>query len=269
MSADPTPRPLAVVTGASSGIGFELARQFATNGFDLVIAAEDAELGLAATRLGSETPAQVEHVQTDLATFDGCETLYERVRAGGRPVDALALNAGVGVGGDFFRDTDLFAELRMVHLNVEHVVHLAKRFGVDMVARDAGRILITSSVVASAPTPYQTVYAATRAFVQHLAEGLRQELTDSAVTVTALQPGPTDTEFFDRADMTDSRLGASDHKDDPAKVAEQGFQALMAGKGSVVAGNPGNKLHAMANEVLPDAVAAKVAKPLTRPGGAE
>ncbi len=250
MTADPA-RPLAVVTGASSGIGYELAKQFALNGFDLVVAAEDAELDQAAHRLASETPAYVEQVRVDLSTFEGCEELYRRATAGTRPVAAIALNAGVGVGGDFLRDTDLFDELRMIHLNVDHVVHLAKRFGVDMVARGEGRILITSSVVAAAPTPFQTVYAATRAFVQSFAEGVRQELSDTDVTITALQPG------------------ATDHKDDPAKVAEQGFQALMAGKASVVAGNPGNKVQAVVNELLPDSVAAKVTKPLTRPGGAE
>ncbi len=268
MTADPA-RPLAVVTGASSGIGYELAKQFALNGFDLVVAAEDAELDQAAHRLASETPAYVEQVRVDLSTFEGCEELYRRATAGTRPVAAIALNAGVGVGGDFLRDTDLFDELRMIHLNVDHVVHLAKRFGVDMVARGEGRILITSSVVAAAPTPFQTVYAATRAFVQSFAEGVRQELSDTDVTITALQPGATDTEFFDRADLTDTRLGASDHQDDPAKVAEQGFQALMAGKASVVAGNPGNKVQAVVSELLPDSVAAKVTKPLTRPGGAE
>jgi short-subunit dehydrogenase len=268
MSTDPT-RPLAVVTGASSGIGYELAKQFGQHGFDVVVAAEDAELAQAATRLRTDTDAQITPVQVDLATFEGCEELYRRVQGQGRPVDALALNAGIGMGGDFFRDTDLFDELRSIHLNVDHTVHLTKRFGVDMVARGAGRILITSSVVASAPTPYQAVYAATKAFVQHLAEGLRQELSDTGVTITSLQPGATDTEFFDRGDLTDSRLGASDHKDDPAKVAEQGFEALMAGKASVVGGNPGNKVQAIANELLPDAVAAKVTKPLTRPGGAD
>jgi short-subunit dehydrogenase len=271
MTADTTSRPLAVVTGASSGIGYELAKQFGQNGFDVVVAAEDAELAQAAARLRTDTDAQITPVQADLATVDGCEELYQRTQALGRPVDAIALNAGIGPGGDFFADTDLFAELKTIRLNVDHVVHLTKRFGVDMVARGEGRILITSSVLASQPAPYQAVYGGSKAFVQSLAEALRQELADKGadVTITALQPGPTDTEFFDRGDLTDSRLGASDHKDDPAKVAEQGFQALMKGKSSVVAGNPGNKVHALVNELVPDTLAAKVSKPLTRPGGAE
>jgi short-subunit dehydrogenase len=270
MTSDTTARPLAVVTGASSGIGYELAKQFGQNGFDVVVAAEDAELAQAADRLRTDTDAMVEPVQVDLATFDGCEELYRATQALGRPVDAIALNAGIGPGGDFFADTDLFAELKMVHLNVNHVVHLTKRFGVDMVARGEGRILITSSVLASQPAPFQAVYGATKAFDRFFAEALTAELSDheADVSITVLQPGPTDTEFFDRGDLTDTRLGASEHKDDPAKVAEQGFQALMKGKHSVVAGNPGNKAQAVLNELTPDAVTSKLTKPLNRPGGA-
>jgi len=235
------------------------------------VASSASSAATAATRLGAEVPAAtVTPVRADLATLEGCEELYRRTQALGRPVDAVALNAGIGPGGDFFRETDLFDELRMIRLNVDHVVILAKRFGVDMVARGSGRFLITSSVAASAPHPYLAVYAATKAFERSFGDSIREELSSlgADVTVTLLQPGPTDTEFFDRAGITDTRLGASDHKDDPATVAEQGFRALMDGKDSVVAGSPLNKVQAVTSDLLPDSVAGKLTKPMTRPGGA-
>jgi short-subunit dehydrogenase len=154
-----------------------------------------------------------------------------RGRAGGRepagpgrddrPIDALLLNAGVGVGGEF-ASTDLADELRMVSLNCMHTIHLAKRVLPDMLARKQGRILITGSVVSTAPNPYQAVYGATKAF----GEALRHEIKDIGVTVTVLQPGATDTNCFARADLTDTKVG-QDKKDDPALVARQGFEAMM------------------------------------------
>src|SRR4051794_31425416 len=150
-------RPLALVTGASSGIGLELSRIFAENGFDLVIAAEDAELGTAERGLES-AGAAVEAVRVDLATREGVEELWARVSARGRPVAAAALNAGIGAGGAFATDTDLEQELRLVDLNVRSTVHLAKLLVRDMVARDEGRLLFTSSIAATMPGPFQAVY---------------------------------------------------------------------------------------------------------------
>jgi uncharacterized protein len=227
-----TETPFAVVTGASSGIGFELAREFAEHGFDLLIAAEDDGIEDAAGRLRS-MGAKVETVSADLAEYDGVETLYERIRASGRPIDAIAINAGVGLGGPFAQN-DLDDELNLIALNVVSVVHLAKRIVQDMVARNEGRILFTSSIAAEAPAPYEAVYGASKAFVQSFAEALRDELRNTNITITALQPGATETNFFHRAGMDDTKVGTME-KSDPADVARQGFEALMAGKDHVVA----------------------------------
>ncbi|QSQ22548.1 SDR family NAD(P)-dependent oxidoreductase [Pyxidicoccus parkwayensis] len=247
----PESRPLALVTGASSGIGLELARQFVQNGFDLLIAAEDAGIQQARTELSTDG-ARVEALQVDLATYDGVEQLYAKVRDSGRPVDALAVNAGVGVGGDFARETDLKAELNLIQLNITSSVHLTKRVVKDMVARGEGRILITSSIAAVLPAPLEAVYGASKAFLQSFAEALRNELKDAGISVTSLMPGPTETNFFHRAGMDDTRVGQQE-KDDPAQVAKEGFEALMAGKDKVVAGSLTNKMMAASTRVLPDA----------------
>ena len=263
----PSARPLALVTGASSGIGFELAKQFAEHGYDLIIAAEDVELDDATEHLRT-LGGNVAPVSVDLSKRADVERLVAAYRGAGRPLDAAALNAGVGVGGAF-AETDLDAELGMIELNCASTVHLAKRVVQDMVARGEGRILFTSSVASQAPEPFQTVYAATKAFVQFVALGLREELTDTGVTVTALLPGPTDTEFFDRADLTDTKLGASDKKDDPAKVAAQGFEGLMKGEASVFAGSVTSKLMGRLSALMPDSLAGRSHKPMTAPGSAE
>lgn len=259
-------RPLAVVTGASSGLGYELAKQFAQNGFDLVIAAEDAGITEAAQSLG-QLGARVEPAQVDLATYDSVETLYSTIKATGRPIDAIAINAGVGVGGDFARETDLQDELNLINLNVVSSVHLAKRVVKDMVARGQGRILFTSSIAALMPGAFEAVYAASKSFIQSFSEALRNELKDTGVTVTALQPGPTETNFFHRADMDDTKVGAS-KKDDPAQVAKQGFDALMAGKDHVVAGSIMTKAQAAATNVLPATANAEMHRKQAEPGSA-
>ncbi len=256
-------KPLAVVTGASSGIGYELAAQFAANGFDLVVSAEDERLTEAVESL-SATGAQVEAVRADLATYDGVETLWAAIQATGRPVDAVALNAGVGVSGDFATGTDLAAETQLVNLNVTSAVHLAKRVLPDMVGRGSGRLLFTSSVAATMPGPFYAVYAASKAFLLSFAEAIRYELKDSGVSVTALMPGPTDTDFFRRAGMEDTRAGSST-KDDPAEVARQGFAAMMAGKDHVVAGVQ-NKAQTAAAKVMPETAKAAAHARLTEPG---
>jgi uncharacterized protein len=263
----PTARPLALVTGASSGIGLELAKQFAEHGYDLVVAAEDDELDAAAETLRG-LGAAVSPVRGDLTRYEDRELLVAAWRGSGRPLAAAAINAGVGVGGAFV-DTDLDAELGIVALNCGSTVHLAKRVAQDMAAEREGRILFTSSVASQAPQPFQAVYGASKAFVQHLSLALREELSDKGVSVTALLPGPTDTEFFDRADLTDTRMGATDAKDDPALVARQGFEGLMKGEASVFAGSLASKAMGRLSAVTPGNVAAKLNRKMAEPGSAD
>lgn len=256
---------LAVVTGASSGIGYELAKQFAHHGFDLVINAEDTSLGGAAEKL-RETGAEVTPVQADLTNYDGVEKLCAAIDTTGRPVAAAALNAGVGRGGAFV-ENDLADELALIQLNITSTVHLAKRLLTDMVARNEGRVLFTSSIASRMPGSHQAVYNASKSFVQSFAEAVADELKDTRVTVTSLEPGPTETNFFRRARMADTRIGQGP-KDDPAQVAEQGFEALMAGRQKIVAGSPTTKAMGLVNSMLPDKVKAAahglMAKPRSR-----
>lgn len=255
--------PLTLVTGASSGIGLELARQFAKHGHDLVIAAENDAVEAVAVELrtAGDTPVQVEAVKVDLATSDGVQRLYTALN--GRPIDAAALNAGVGLGGPF-AGNDLAAELGIIDLNVRSTVHLAKLLLPDMLDRNQGRILITSSIAATMPGSFQAVYNASKSFLQSFAEALQNELKDSAVTVTSLMPGPTETNFFHRARMDDTPVGRSD-KDDPAEVAKQAFDALMAGKDRVVAESLTTKAQELANKILPDKVKAAVHRKMAEP----
>ena len=263
MATQSTIRKLAVVTGASSGIGFALARECLANGFDVIACADDDGIMTAAARL-ADGGHQVQGVRADLATFDGVESLVTAIASTGRPVDALLLNAGIGVGGEFVA-TDLRKELELIALNCTSVVHLAKRIVPGMKARGEGKVLVTASIASTAPGPYHTVYSASKAFDLSFAEGLRKELENSGVTVTALQPGPTDTNFFHRADMEDTRVGQG-KKDDPADVAKEGFEAMMAGKDAVVAGGLKSKLMGWVNEVLPERAKATAQAKQTEPG---
>jgi short-subunit dehydrogenase len=260
-------RQLAVVTGASSGIGFELARQFAEHGFDLVVAAEDAGLDAAADKLrstGAGTGADVRVVRTDLRRPEGVERLHAALAAAGRPVDAVALNAGVGRGGAFV-DTDLEDDLEVIDLNVVSTVRLAKLMLRDMVARGAGKVLVTSSIASTMPGSYQAVYNASKSFLQSFTEALQDELKDTGVTLTSLMPGPTDTDFFSRAGMDETPVGRTKHKDDPASVAEQGFQALMEDKDKIVAGSVKTKVQGVASKVLPDKAKAAAHRKMAEP----
>jgi short-subunit dehydrogenase len=257
------PNPFAVITGASSGIGLQLARQFVEHGFDVLINAEDAAIDDAARQLRAVGP-QVRAVRADLRSYDGVEQLYQQITATGRTVDAAALNAGVGQGGAFI-DTQLKDELDIIALNVSSTVHLAKRLLTDMVQRDAGKMLITSSIAATMPGSFQAVYNASKSFLQSFAEALSEELANTEVTVTALMPGPTDTDFFERADMAGNTKVGRGEKDDPAQVAEQGFEAMMAGKRKTIAGSTKTKLQGQANKVLPDRTKAAAHRRMAEP----
>lgn len=244
---------LALVTGASSGIGFELAKLFAEDGYDVVVAAADDGIHASAEKLAS-TGTQVRPVQVDLRKPDEVDRLYRIATEGGRHLAAAALNAGTGRAGRFV-DADLESDMNVVDLNVRSTVHLAKLILTDMAARGAGKLLFTSSLVATMPGSNQSMYNASKSFVQSFAEALHDEMRDSGVTVTSLMPGATDTNFFSRVGMTDTVLGRMP-KDDPAKVARAGFDALMRGQRRVVASSPLSKATGLANKFLPDPVKA-------------
>jgi uncharacterized protein len=256
-------RGLAVVTGASSGIGLELARQFAQHGYDLVVAADGDDVQTAAAELRAEG-GEVAAVRTDLATRDGVEALAGAVGQSDRPVDALVVNAGVGVNGPFW-ETDLEAHLGLIELNVAGAVHLTRKLLPSMVERGEGRLLFTSSIAGEMPGPYMSTYNASKSFLTSFAQAIRQELKGTGVTVTVLMPGPTDTRFFERAGMEDTKLGES-KKDDPAEVAADGFEALMAGKDHVVAGSVKNRVQTAAANALPDKAVAAAHAPMSEPG---
>ncbi len=259
----------AVVTGASSGIGYHLARVFAQNGFDLLVTAEDAKLADAVQQFEG-LGVNVQSVQADLSQYDEVEKLWEAISATGRPIDAIAINAGVGVGGDFARETDLAAELNIVELNVASTVHLAKRVVKPMVERGAGRILFTASIAGTMPTPLEAVYGASKAFILEFAQSLRYELKDTGVTVTALKPGPTDTNFFSRAGMDDTEVGSKGKEtNDPADVAKQGFDALMSGDQEVFASSLKTKTEGILGKILPDSVKAAQHKKMAEHGSAK
>ncbi len=266
-STDSSTRPLAVVTGASSGIGYQLAKQFAKNGFDLLVTSTGEQIETVAEAF-EQLGAKVKTVQADLATYDGVETLYQQIQATGKPVEAIAINAGVGVGGAFV-ETDLQAELNIIELNIASSVHLAKRVVPDMVARHHGRILFTSSIASQMPGPFQAVYAASKSFVHSFSQALRNELKDSGVTVTALMPGATDTNFFDRAGLENTKVGVQEHKDDPAEVTRLSYEALMAGKDSVLAESLVTKVAGLVGKVLPDPIKAEMHRQVSQPGSAD
>lgn len=257
-------RPFAVVTGASSGIGLELARQLLERGHDVLVCAEDAELDTAADQLraGADGAATVQPVRADLTTADGVETLVSAVTGAGRPLDVLALNAGVANAGPFL-ETPIEGDLEVIDLNVTAVVRLAKALVPRMVERGEGRVLITASSAATQPGPWYATYAASKSFVLSFAEAIRHELKNTGVSVTALMPGPTDTEFFDRAGMEGTAVDKGP-KDDPAKVATAGLDALFAGRDKVMASAKATAQAASA-AVLPDKANAAMHGAMTKP----
>jgi len=257
-------RPFAVVTGACKGIGYELARIFAKNGYDLMITADSNRIEEAGRELGT-LGTTVQTVQSDLAKYEGVEKLWQTVESTGRPVDAIAINASVGVGGKFL-ETDLEEELNLIQLNVASSVHLAKLVVEQMAARGAGKILFTSSIAGTMPTPWEAVYGASKAFILSFSKSLRYELRDTGITVTALQPGPTDTNFFRRAGMDDTDVGSEGkYTNDPAEVAEQGFRALMDGKDHIYASPMKTKAQGELGKFVPESTKAKMQEKQSKP----
>jgi len=255
-------RPFAIVTGASSGIGFELAKCCATNGFELLIAADEPAVHDAANQLRA-AGALVDALQVDLATTKGVDTLY--AAANGRPVAALLANAGRGLGRAFL-DQNFDEVRRVIDTNVTGTLYLIQVVGREMRARGAGRTLITGSIAGFMPGTYQAVYNGTKALLDSFSFALRAELKDSGVTVTCLMPGATETEFFERADMLDTRVGTQ-KKQAADEVAKSGFEAMMRGEGDVVTGWA-NKLRAAIAHILPSNLLAEQHRGMAAPGTA-
>jgi uncharacterized protein len=251
---------LATVTGASSGIGLELARCCAADGYELLICSDTGEIEEAARELRAG-PAQVEAVQADLATPTGIDRLVDVI--GDRPVEALLANAVVGLG-DAFLDQDLNRALRLVDLNVTGTLALIHPVGQQMRAAGRGRILITGSIAGFMPGSFQAVYNGTKAFLDSFSMALRNELKDAGVTVTCLMPGATETDFFETADLEDTKVVRSD-KADPADVARQGYRAMMKGDSGVVTGLM-NKVEAAFSGIIPDTVLAQLHRRMAEPG---
>ena len=253
----------AIVTGASSGIGRELARQCAEDGFDLLIAADEPAIESVAAELRL-LGGTVEAVQADLSTQAGVETLCAAVR--GKPVDALLANAGRGLGKGFL-EQDWGEISNVIGTNVVGTIYLVYKLAPAMRIRGSGRILFTGSIAGFIPGTFQAVYNGTKAFIDSFSFALRNELKDSGVTVTVLMPGATETKFFERAHMLDTKVG-TDKKDDPADVAKAGYAAMLAGDGEVISGWM-NKVQAAIANVTPAPMLAEQHRKMAEPGSAK
>ena len=256
-------RPLSVVTGASSGIGYELAKLCAQDGFDLIIAADRPELVEAAQGLEA-LGAKVEQLQVDLSTIEGVDQLLALI--GDRSVDHLMANAGHGLGHAFL-DQDVADWRHVIDTNVTGTIYLAQQVTRRMVDRGQGMVLFTGSIAGLMPGTFAAVYNGTKAFIDSFAWALRNELKDTGVSITTLLPGPTDTDFFERADLMDTKVGQS-KKDDPAMVAKTGYEAMKKGEGDVVAGWK-NKVQAAMAAVTPESVLADQHRKMAEPGSGE
>ena len=253
---------LAIVTGASTGIGFELAQLAIEDGYDLIVVADEQLIDAAAADF-RRNGAEVTSVETDLSTTDGVDKLI--AAANGRPIDVLCANAGIGTGGAFLEQD--FANWRhSIDTNITGTVYLLQKVLTQMVSRQSGKVLVTGSIAGYIPGSFNAVYNATKAFVDNFTDALRDELKDhEGVTLTTLKPGATDTEFFARANMLDTKVGQDDKKADPAKVAKDGWTAMQDGKDAITSGFF-NKLQVAAAGVAPAAVMANMHRKMAEPG---
>lgn len=254
---------LAIVTGASTGIGYELAMCCAREGFNLLVVADEVEIYEAAEDF-KKLNVRVDAVEADLATTEGVDTLYAAIED--RQVDALLANAGIGLGGAFL-DQDFDEVGHVIDTNITGTLYLVQRVGIDMRSRGEGRILFTGSIAGFIPGSFNATYNGTKAFIDSFSFALRNELKDTGVTVTCLMPGATQTEFFERAGMLDTKIGQS-KKDDPADVAKAGFEAMMNGEGDVVAGWK-NRVMSAAAFITPSDVLAEQHRKRAEPGSAK
>lgn len=254
----------AIVTGASTGIGFELAHLAAQNGYDLLVAADEPLIDASATDFRRHG-VEVQSVEADLSTLQGVDQLLAAAK--GRQIDLLCANAGRGLGHGFL-DQQVADWRRVIDTNITGTLYLLHQVLKPMVARDEGKVLITGSIAGFIPGSFQAVYNGTKAFIDSFADAIRNEIKEAkGVTVTTLMPGATETEFFDRADMLDTSVG-SQEKDDALKVAQDGWDALMAGKAHIVSGWK-NKLEAAAAHVTPASIVAERHRKMAEPGSGE
>ena len=257
-------RPFAVVTGASTGIGFELACVAASEGYDLLVAADEPLIGVAASDF-AQHGVDVRSVEVDLSTIAGVDGLLAAAEQ--REIDVLCANAGRGLGRGFL-DQDVAEWRKVVDTNVTGTLYLLQRALQSMVARDAGKVLITGSIAGFVPGTFHAVYNGTKAFIDNFADAIRNELQEfEGVTITTLMPGATETAFFERAGLLDTSIGVAE-KDDPARVARAGWDALMEGKARIVPGWQ-NKLLAAASHVAPASILAERHRRIAKPGSAE
>lgn len=253
----------AIITGASTGIGFELAHLAAQDGYDLLVVADEPLIDASATDFRRHG-VEVKSLEADLSTVEGVDQLL--AATDGRTIDLLCANAGKGLGHDFL-EQEVAEWRRVVDTNITGTLYLLHKVLKVMVARNEGKVLITGSIAGFIPGSFQAVYNGSKAFIDSFADALRNEIKEmSGVTVTTLMPGPTETEFFDRADMLDTSVG-SQKKDDPHKVARDGWDALMAGKERIVSGWK-NKLQAAAAHVTPASILAERHRAMAEPGSA-
>lgn len=256
-------RPLAVITGGSSGIGLALAHEFAAAGHDLVIGGQDeGKLARASAELTAEG-GKVWTIAADLTRPEEVERFHREAAAHG-PISVFCANAGVGMGGGDFTETDLHGELRLIDLNVRSQVHLTKLILPEMAARGEGRILFTASIASFMPGPFESVYSASKAFIHSFAEALRNEWADRGIVVSAFMPGPTDTNFFHRAGMDDTPAGEG-KKDDPAQVARQAFKALMADRHHTFTGSFTTRAQGALTSLLPPPAQTSIHRGMTEP----
>lgn len=254
----------AIVTGASSGIGLELARLAARDGYDLLVLADTPLVDAAAALQGEGV--NVRSVETDLSTIEGVDRLL--VATGGRRIDLLCANAGHGLGGGFL-DQEVSEWRHVIDTNVTGTVYLLQKVLRQMRDAGEGKVLITGSIAGWIPGSFQAVYNGTKAFVDNFAAAIRNELKEvKGITITTLLPGPVETEFFERAGMMDTKVGQSDSKSDPADVAKDGWTALMKGTDNIVSGIS-NKLQVAGAGVLPQSVTAEQHRKIAEPGSGE
>jgi short-subunit dehydrogenase len=247
----------ALITGATSGIGYELAKLFAADGYNLVIVARsEDELENKSKEFSTQYGVEVVSIARDLFEQDAAFHVYDDVKSRGITVNVLVNDAGQGQYGKFI-ENDLQRQLDIIQLNIVAVTSLTYLFLKDMVARNEGKVLQLASIASQLPGPLQAVYHATKAYVLSFTEALINELKDTDVTLTALQPGVTDTDFFRKADMLESK--AIDQKSkmaDPAKVAKDGYDALMKGDDKIISGLK-NKVQVGMSNVVPEKMVAE------------